>query len=59
MRACTMGNRSSVECRDGCINHKQAKVEEGGVQQRKWNGHVAFEDRKLSIFEKLKESQDG
>lgn len=33
MRACPMGNRSSVEGRDGCTNHKQAEVEEVGVSR--------------------------
>lgn len=42
MRAFIVGNRSSVECRDGCINHKQTKVAEGGIQQRKWDAHVTF-----------------
>lgn len=57
MRARAVVNRSSVECKEGCVNFKWAKVAEGGIQQRKWNRHVPFGERTLSIFEKLKESQ--
>lgn len=40
-----------MEYKEGCVNYKQTKVEEGGIQSERTEWAHAFGERKLNIFQ--------